>query len=48
MVSDLSDKDATFRILDLVRELYSDDPIIEEFFILLRQKRSQVFRYLED
>ena len=48
MISGMSAKDATFRILDLARDLYSGDPIIGKFLLFLRKNRRQVFRYLED
>lgn len=48
MVSGLSQKDATFRILDLVHDIYSGDPIIGKFLRFLRTNRKVIFRYLED
>jgi len=48
MISGLPEKNATFRILDLVRDLYSDDPIIGQFIRFLGKNRKVVFRYLED
>ena len=48
MASGWSEKDATFRILDLVRDLYSCDPIIGKFLRFLRKNRMAIFRYLED
>ena len=48
MISGMSVKDATFRILDLVRDLHSGDPIIGKFLVFIRKNRRQVFRYLED
>ncbi len=48
MVSGMPEKEATFRILELVRDLYSGDPIIGKFLGFLRSNRRQVFRYLED
>lgn len=48
MVTGKSGKDATFALLDLVRDLYSDDPIIRRFLKDLRKNRREIFRYLDD
>ena len=43
-----SEKEATFALLELVRDLYSDDPIIRRFLRDLRKHRREIFRYLDD
>ncbi|MCL4329320.1 MAG: IS66 family transposase [Candidatus Thermoplasmatota archaeon] len=48
MVSGLHEKEATSGILELVRDLYSGDPIMGKFLDFLRRNRGEVFRYLED
>lgn len=48
IVSGLFEKEATLRILQLVRDLYSGDPIIGKFLKTLRKNRREVFQYLED
>lgn len=47
-VSRLSEKEATLRILQLVRDMYSGDPIIGKFLKTHRKNRREVFQYLED
>lgn len=47
IVSGKSEKDATFALLDLVRDPYSDDPIVGRFLKDLRKNRG-IFRYLDD
>ena len=44
----MSEKDATFRILEIVRDLYSDHGIIMGFLTFLKRESSHVFRYLDD
>ena len=48
MMSGLSEKNTKFRILDLVHDLYSGDPIVGKFLRFLRKNRAVIFRYLED
>ena len=48
MIRGKSEKDATFILLSVVRDLYSDDPIIGKFLRFMRKNRTVIFRYLED
>lgn len=48
IISDKSEKEATFALLDLVRDLYSGNPIIGKFLKDVRKNRREVFRYLDD
>lgn len=48
IVSGKSENEATFALLDLVRDLYSGDPIIGRFLKDLKKNRREIFRYLDD
>ncbi len=48
IVKGKSEKDATFALFDLIRDLYSGDPIIGNFLKFINGNRKEVFRYLED
>lgn len=47
-VSGKSEKEATFILLGLVRDLYSGDPVIGKFLKQIRKNRREIFWYLED
>ncbi len=48
MISGKSEKEDTFIILDTVRDLYSDDPVIRRFLRFVRRNKTEIFRYLDD
>jgi hypothetical protein len=48
MISGLDRKDAAERILEVIDDLYADEPIIKRFMKFLKKNRFTVFRYLDD
>ncbi len=48
MVSGRSEKEVTSILPHIVRDLYSDDPIIGKFLSFVRKNRKIIFSYLED
>ncbi len=48
MAKDRSEKETTSILLSIIRDQYSDDPIIGKFFLFTRKNRKTTFRYLED
>ncbi|GEM_PF-5777774 len=48
MISGKLEKEATFIIMDTVRDLYSCDPIIGKFLRFVKRNKTEIFRYLVD
>jgi len=48
MVMGLDRKDAIYKLIHIITDLYSDEPIIKRFLKFLKKNRFTVFRYLDD